>query len=312
LRNPRTSLALVALVAAAVALLAGPGTQGASAGSAGRGRSPKMLYPTLDYGHPSIPLLWHHWVRPRRWDDGDDVSVTSAHWVAWNQKEARARVRVVIAGQRGRASVRLSDPGYCAAAGGYGFLTETVHGGPWGRGAATDLTGQCESDSPSGRVQDLARRAARASRPTLRLRPSGLGPLRIGMSPEQAERALGASVDVEEGISDCSFWSIQGVGSSTQLIAFSGRLGYITMFRPGPETIRGISVGDSVAKLRRRLGGRLHPGRSAAEDFAGPRLFVSERRDGAAYLLEFDTYKGKVSTIEAARRHVIETFQECA
>jgi hypothetical protein len=148
--------------------------------------------------------------------------------------------------------------------------------------------------------------------PTLRLHPSGLGPIRIGMYSEQAERVLGRPIEVEEGISDCSFWTVPGVRPGTQLIAFDGRLGYIDIYRRGPETTGGITVGDSAAALFHRYRGRLHRGRSAAEGIAGPRFFTSEHRDGATYTMEFDTYKGRVSAIYAATRHVIETFQECA
>jgi hypothetical protein len=152
--------------------------------------------------------------------------------------------------------------------------------------------------------------AARAAPP---LRPSGLGPVHFGMYPEQAERVLEKPITVEEGVYGCSSWTIQGIpAGAVQSLAFDGRLGYITVFRRGPETIGRIKVGDSVRRLRRRLRGRLHQGRSASEGYRGPRLFLTESFAGAIYTMEFDTYRGRVTSIEAATRHTIETFQECA
>jgi hypothetical protein len=104
---------------------------------------PKMLYPTLDYGSRAGGLIWHHWIKPRHWTDGDDVDVVQAHWIRWNRKEAIARVRVVIAGRRGRGTVVLEAPGYCPAAHARGFLEEEDRGGPWGRGGGVGLSGEC-------------------------------------------------------------------------------------------------------------------------------------------------------------------------
>ncbi len=128
-------------------------------------RPPKMLYPTLDYGSRTGGTLWHGWIKPHRWDDGDDVAVIHARWVSWSSRRAVARVRAVIAGTRGHGTVTLSDPGYCRAAHTYGYLKETDRGGPWGRGGTIDLREQCESPGPEGRVASIVLRPHRL--PTL-------------------------------------------------------------------------------------------------------------------------------------------------
>ena len=104
---------------------------------------PRMLYPTLSYDPGGAPYTWHRWVKPRTWNDGDDVSVTHAHWTSWNVTSATAKVRVVIAGTRGKGRVTLSSPGYCPAAHAYGFLEERDYGGIWGAGGTVDLTQMC-------------------------------------------------------------------------------------------------------------------------------------------------------------------------
>ncbi|MBS1862881.1 MAG: hypothetical protein JSS68_14350 [Actinobacteria bacterium] len=117
-----------------------------------------MLYPTLDYGSRSGGTLWHGWIKPHRWDDGDDVVVLHARWLSWSPRRAVARVRVVIAGRRGRGRVILSDPGYCRAAHTYGYLRETDRGGPWGRGGTVDVREQCEPPGPVGRIASVLHR----------------------------------------------------------------------------------------------------------------------------------------------------------
>jgi hypothetical protein len=147
--------------------------------------------------------------------------------------------------------------------------------------------------------------AGRASR----LSPEGLGPVRFGMDVDQAEAALGSPVLAEPGINDCTFWTFSG---GAQGIAFGGRLGYISLFRRGTKTTRGIEVGDDLTRLRHRYRGKLHKGRSASLGAADLRLFASSHHKGATYELEFDIVGGKVAFISAGTRHTIETFGECA
>lgn len=146
----------------------------------------------------------------------------------------------------------------------------------------------------------------------LRLAPQGLGPLRFGMDATQAERSLGGPITVEDGINGCSFWTLRNQAPGTQLIAFGGRLGYVLLYERGAATTRGVKVGDSVQRLRRRYRGELHRGRSASLSGTDRRLFVTTHEGGAAYELEFDLNAGRVAFISAAAKHTIETFGECA
>jgi hypothetical protein len=145
------------------------------------------------------------------------------------------------------------------------------------------------------------------------LSPSGIDPLRFGMDALQAEAALGTSIRVEHGINGCSFWRVPGLPpQGVQLIAFSGRLSYILLYRRDFATARGVMVGDSLRRLRRRYGGQLRRGRTASLSGAESFLFVDQRSGGATFTLEFDIWKKHVAFISAATKHVIETFGECA
>jgi hypothetical protein len=148
-------------------------------------------------------------------------------------------------------------------------------------------------------------------RAELRLSPSGLGPIHFGMDQGQAERALGEAITSAEAINTCSFWNIPGAEPGIQMIAFEGRLGYILLYKDGTQTTRGIELGDGARKLRRRYGSLLHPGRSAFPQ-PGRSLFVDERINGATFALEFDVSHGKVMSIKAGTKQVVDTFYECA
>ena len=132
------------------------------------------------------------------------------------------------------------------------------------------------------------------------------------MDAAQAERSLGAPITVEDGINGCSFWTLRNQARGTQLIAFGGRLGYVLLYERGAATTRGVKVGDSVQRLRRRYRGKLHRGRSASLSAADRRLFATTHEGGAAYELEFDLNAGRIAFISAATKHTIETFGECA
>jgi hypothetical protein len=146
----------------------------------------------------------------------------------------------------------------------------------------------------------------------LKLSPSGLGPIRFGMKPAQASRALGARISVEDGIYSCTFWKIPGTRRGAQVIALKVRLAYVLLYERGIATTRGVKVGDSLSRLRRRYRGKLHRGRSASLSGADRRLFVSKHENGTTYELEFDIDGGHIAFISAATRHVLETFGECS
>jgi hypothetical protein len=141
-------------------------------------RRPKMLFPTLDYGSRFGGTVWHGWIKPHGWSDGDDV-LRQARWLSWDRQRAVARVSVVIAGRRGRGRVTLTDPGYCRAAHAFGYLRETDRGGPWGRGGTIDLREQCEAPGSARPSLAFVRRTPRL--PTLndgerfRVKPATLG-----------------------------------------------------------------------------------------------------------------------------------------
>lgn len=156
--------------------------------------------------------------------------------------------------------------------------------------------------SVTGAVSPAAVRAPRLS-------PEGLGPVHFGMDVDQAEAALGSSVEVESGINGCSFWKLAG---GAQAIALDARLAYVLLFERGTRTTRGIEVGDGLTRLRHRYRGQLHSGRSASLGAADLRLFASKHRGNTTYELEFDIVGGRVAIISAGTRHTIETFGECA
>jgi hypothetical protein len=146
-----------------------------------------------------------------------------------------------------------------------------------------------------------------------RLAATGVDGLRFGMNPQQAGRALGSRIEVEDGVYECSFWTLPGLPSDgIQITALNGQLAYIIIYERGIATTRGVRVGDGLDRLRHRYRGKLHAGRTASLGGADQHLFASVSQQAAVYELEFDINNGRVSFISAATKHVIETFGECA
>jgi hypothetical protein len=171
--------------------------------------------------------------------------------------------------------------------------------------AATVLT--LAAASPAASAEGLA---------GARLSPLGLGPVRVGMTPEQASQAAGITFDVgapdEHG---CVDWPTPGLAPySAQLLSFAGdrTLGLVLLMNRRVATTRGVRLGDSVRKLRRRYRHHLRHGSTASLGGGSEFLFYDRRRNGVTYTLEFGLYKGKVSAMTAATRHTIKTFGECA
>jgi len=141
----RTALTAAAAIAAALVYAPMPafGHRSVSASAASH---VVMAWSKPSYDPAKPGPIWQSLYRPSKWDDGDDVVVTNAHWSTWTSQQAVARVRMVIAGERGVGHVRLFHPGYCAAIKRRAFLRMRFSGGEWGSGTTENLSQSCAGD----------------------------------------------------------------------------------------------------------------------------------------------------------------------
>ena len=89
-----------------------------------------------------------------------------------------------------------------------------------------------------------------------RLGPRGLGPVRIGMRPAAVERVTGrAMVHVSGEHPSCRLWRLRGAPKGLSLMVAGGRLARVEAYRGRWRSSRGIRIGDSARKVRRRYRG---------------------------------------------------------
>jgi hypothetical protein len=85
---------------------------------------------------------------------------------------------------------------------------------------------------------------------------TGFGPITIGMTPEQANAAVGGSLTLPQGVADgCDYASPRGVDSLSFMIE-QGKVVRIEVRRHDVRTIAGARVGDTEARIQ-----QLYPGR---------------------------------------------------
>ncbi len=137
-----------------------------------------------------------------------------------------------------------------------------------------------------------------------RLSPDGLGPVRIGATVAAAERHLGHSLRINRNASPPCGVGIISKRLKADVLVTGPRIAVIDV-RGGPlSTTRGIRVGDSVAKLKRRYK-RL---RRFAEFYS--HLPAYEYRRGNRKLLFF-TRRGRVTAMSAGRRPEVDYVEGC-
>ncbi len=132
---------------------------------------------------------------------------------------------------------------------------------------------------------------------------SGLGPVKIGMTEKQAERASGFEIRLQEVGEGC----FQGPMGPATVLVRGGRIRVIgTARRNRIRTPSGIRVGDSRRRLKKVYGARL---RSRPSPLGSSTIF--EIRDGKREL-HFVVLSGRVVGIEAGRRPEIDFSEGCA
>jgi hypothetical protein len=90
-----------------------------------------------------------------------------------------------------------------------------------------------------------------------RLSPGGLGPIEIGMTVGEIERATGRRPVKSFGdYSACQIWMLPGAPGLSLMRSY-GRLVRVEAFRRHWRTARGVRIGDSARKVFRRYG-RVH------------------------------------------------------
>ena len=160
-----------------------------------------------------------------------------------------------------------------------------------------------------------------AAAPALAAQPAltfdGLPPVRIGMTPKQAEAALHARLAPMQDFESAECWVTSRADGADPGIAYmveDGRITRIDVWQPGdgpPSTIRtaaGIGLGSSEAEIAAAYGpGRVEPHPYLEE--GGHLVIVEGRRKGSA--LVFETAGGHVTGFRAGRHPAVDYSEGC-
>jgi hypothetical protein len=86
-----------------------------------------------------------------------------------------------------------------------------------------------------------------------RLTADGMGALRIGMTVGEIERTTGRAMIFGYGdYRSCELWELRGAPRGLSLMVAYGRLARVEAWRGSWRTARGIRIGDTESKVRRR------------------------------------------------------------
>ncbi len=149
--------------------------------------------------------------------------------------------------------------------------------------------------------------------PSSRISTSGLGPVDVGMTRAQAERAGGVRLVFESGaIGDCRYARPRG-GAVRASFMFTGRrIARVDVARRGIATPSGIRVGDREATVRRRFAGPLRITRHEYRPGGRYLEFVPRDRRERNRRVIFETDGRRVTHIRAGRLPEVRYIEGCA
>jgi len=155
-------------------------------------------------------------------------------------------------------------------------------------------------------------RTALSTSSTLSLR--GLGPVRIGMTLDEASAAAGTPLVARSGPSSdtCIYATPQGGPDGVEFMLVSGRIARVDVTGGSITTLRGAAVGDSGTDVQARYSGVLHisPHKYLA---AGQYLtLVPTSVADAGFRLIFETDGSKVTRFRAGAQPEVSFVEGCS
>lgn len=143
-----------------------------------------------------------------------------------------------------------------------------------------------------------------------RFRVDGIGPVRIGMTLEQARAASGLAMLHSEG-GVCVGYQTDGAPAGLAFTAVEGsnRLDFVSVSQPSIATVSGIRVGSTFAEVRRTYGDNL---KGSVQDGWGRLVFRATDPSLDRFAMAFLFSDGKVAGIWSGLRTIVERDEICA
>jgi hypothetical protein len=155
---------------------------------------------------------------------------------------------------------------------------------------------------------DVVRRpASRARMLRWHLTAGGLGPLRIGMTVRELERATGRTMIFSYGeYRACELWYLRGAPRGLSLMIAYGRLARVEAYRGRWRSARGVSIGDTERKVRRRYRGV----RSEPHPYVPPGKYLIVGGRGRRMIFETGP-NGRVTSFRGGRAREVGYIEGC-
>ena len=144
-----------------------------------------------------------------------------------------------------------------------------------------------------------------SAQPTLteasRLAINGIGPIRVGMTVAEAERASGVRLVRAYGDGACAVVAPQGRPEDLRFIVTNGRIATVETFNPLIQTVSGANVGDRVDEVLAIYPGRIEVRPSETVPNGQDLIFVPQDQGDLNFRVYFVTQNGQVITIRVGR-----------
>ncbi len=150
-----------------------------------------------------------------------------------------------------------------------------------------------------------------------RLRLDGIGPVRLGMTTDEASRVTGKRIRVgpnsgSPNPASCAVARPEG-GPEIKFMVIDGRIRRVDISPPSSiATVSGVRIGDSEAKVHRVYGPRVRVEPHPYDE--GGRYLVYDSREASqrGLLLIFETDGTRVTSLRAGARSAVEAPEGCA
>lgn len=160
------------------------------------------------------------------------------------------------------------------------------------------------------------------SEPLTTLRMDGIGPIKVGMSLKEAEKAAGVKLaQVQEEMNECSFVAPKGKLKEIIFMVYKGKIVRADVPSEGfaqnkskVRTAEGIGIGDSMAKVKEAYKGRIksqrHPYGQDGKDFY--LLVTPKDPKDKTHLMIFEIMGGKVVTLRSGFKGDVQAIEGCS
>ena len=175
------------------------------------------------------------------------------------------------------------------------------------------LSGACSADRPpkTKPVASAPRSYTSVEREDWVVTPSGIGPLRAGMTRPQAEAALGASlgIDGNDDWQECDYLPAGRLPSGVMVMVEAGTIARVEVGSSAIATSEGARIGDSEDRIRQLYRGRVIT--TPHKYTGGHSLTVRSAGADSLYGIVFETDRNRVTLYRSGRFPPVAYVENC-